>query len=303
MKAWQRDIIICGIAIVATLLATGGFLGRMTREKKVTQTDLYALVDSSSTSVLVINRPALFSKMMLSQKGFKDIFSQYIPEVFLSVIQQCPSLPKIVFSFHEQGIVMYARADRQAEAKMEGTVFRKLFSTYSPQIQKKGEIEFTYYPDAGNRYLGYYRHGNIIVASYSKRLLETTARRQLDKQHGGESHFTTLLMALDHNVPLNIIVPTDSLNLAIQVNDSTEWRIEDRWITADVYAETRTICCIGNLPYDSLGDSLYTPLSDTLCNRLQEIFPKLQIRSQADVGTETVYFTTCGKLTSNPSYE
>ena len=303
MKSYQREILICIIAIVATISAVWCFLGRMTKEKKVIQTDLYAMIDPApSGGALIINRPAIFSKMILSQKEIRELFTRFIPEIYLSVIQQTPSLSTVIFSFHEQGIAMYTKADERLADAMDKQIFRKTFNTYSPQVQKKDGITFTYYPDAENHYWGFYQYGNIFVASYSKRLLEKAAERQRrDYLPSSPDGGLRLINSLDHHVPLNLIIPADLLNLYVQTNDSTEWRIQGRWITADMYAEKGGVCCIGTLPYHPSIDSLYAPLSDTLSIRLQELFPKLQIHSQSDIGKEVVYFTTCGKLTTNPS--
>lgn len=303
MRTYQRDIFICILAILATVLAVWCFLGNMTNEKKAIQTDLYALLDTTTSGVLVINRPATFSHMILSQKGLRELFTPFIPDVYLSLIQQNPSLSTVIFSFHKQGVVMYTKADKRSVFSMNKHIFQKRFNTYSPQVKRKNEITFTYYPDAKNRYFGFYQHGNILVASYSKHLLENVAERQLCSHFSANDDLKTLLRTLDHNVPLHVIVPADTLDLYVSANDSTTWKIQDQWLTADIQAEKGRICCIGSLPYHAQIDSLYAPLSDTLTIRLQKRFPSLQIAGQPDIGTEVVYFTTCGTSTTSPSYE
>ena len=87
MKADKREIVTFTIAALATLVAVWFFLGKMQKEKKVVQTDLYTLVAPASDAILSVNRPAAFSKYILSRKPEYDAFASRIPEIYLSIIQ------------------------------------------------------------------------------------------------------------------------------------------------------------------------------------------------------------------------
>lgn len=299
MRFYQREIIISLLALIVTSTAIGYFLKGVATEKKVMQSDLYVLVDSAPTGLLVVNKPATFNRMILSQEEARQIFARFIPEIYLDIIRQIPALSSVLFAFHDKEIVMYVRADEQMIRRLDNNLLKRRFPIYTPYTQEKEGVRFTFYPDTANRFFGCYLHQHIWVASYSKRLLEQAAKRQLHNSPPTDRSLTRLLQSLDHQAPLNLLCPSQSLNLYVAVNDSTNWRIQGEWLAADVYSDQGKLCCIGNLTYHFKVDSLYAPLADSLNRRLQQIFPGLQIQTHADIDQEQVYITSCGLLTDN----
>lgn len=298
MKAYQREIVIVSIAVIATALAVWYFFGSMEKEKTIVQTNVYSILDPSPSGLLVVNRPAVFSRMMLSEQKIKGTFATYIPEIYLSIVEQHPSFPVVIFSFHEQGVVMYAKTDEGEAYLIHRKTLRPIYNTYRAPQQKKNGITFTYYPDAENRFLGCYYWNGVWVASYSKRLLEEAAERQLAEASAPDVSTPTgiqnLISTFDRHAPLNVALPASRLDLYVQISDSLEWRIQNKWLTADIYTENGTICCMGGEPYHTVLDSLYSAMADTLSLRLEHFFPQLRIKTQVDIGQETVYFTACG---------
>lgn len=76
------------------------------------QTDLYTLTAPSPEAILTVNRPAVFAGMILSKKPVYQAFASEIPEIFLSIIRKNKELSALQLSFHTQGVVMYAKADK-----------------------------------------------------------------------------------------------------------------------------------------------------------------------------------------------
>ena len=66
MKADKREIVTFVIAALATLVAVWFFLSKMQKEKETVRTDLYTLVAPASDAILSVNRPAAFTKYILS---------------------------------------------------------------------------------------------------------------------------------------------------------------------------------------------------------------------------------------------
>lgn len=297
MKTYQREIVIVILAACATALAVWYFFGSMAKEKKIVQTDVYSMLDPSPSGLLIINRPAVFTRMMLSEQKIKKVFAAYIPEIYLSVIEQNPTLPLVVFAFHPQGVVMYAKTDEGQAYLIEKKTLRPAYNTYPAPRRQKDGIAFTYYPDVENRFLGCYYWNGVWVGSFSKRLLEEAAERQRNEAadpdfstHNGIQNF---IQSLDRHAPLQVMLPADRLNLYVQVNDSLEWRIQNKWLTADIFAENGTVCCMGGEPYHAVLDTLYAAMADTLSLRLEQAFPPFHVRTQTDIGQEVVYFTSC----------
>lgn len=132
------------------------------------QTDLYTLTAPSPEAILTVNRPAVFAGMILSKKPVYQAFASEIPEIFLSIIRKNKELSALQLSFHTQGVVMYAKADKNTVSHIESEILSSTFASFAPQKQTKGEITFIYFPDTDNRFFGYYQYNGIWVASYSK---------------------------------------------------------------------------------------------------------------------------------------
>ena len=166
MKADKREIVTFVIAALATLVAVWFFLGKMQKEKDTVRTDLYTLVAPASDAILSVNRPAAFTKYILSRDSERDAFASKIPDIYLSIIQNNRNIPWLLLSFHPQGVILYAQAGNNLVGRIEKNTLQKAFGSFAPQKQKRDGITFTYYPDTGNRFFGYYQHEGIWVASF-----------------------------------------------------------------------------------------------------------------------------------------
>lgn len=293
MKADKREIVTFVIAALATLAAVWFFLGKMQKKKEIMRTDLYALVAPASDAILSVNRPSAFSKYILSRQAEYDAFASRIPAIYLSVIRNNPDLPPLLLSFHPQGVVLYAQAENDAISHIEKNTLQKAFGAFAPQKQTKNGITFTYYPDTGNRFFGYYQHNGIWVASYSKKLLEEVAQIQRNKRNYLLPDQDRLRKTFDPNAPLNLMIQADSLDLYVALADSAEWRIRNWWLGADLFTNENHLCYFGSLPYNTTADSLYIPLGDTLARRLEQSFPQFHVSNQTTHEDSRVFYTGC----------
>lgn len=293
MKADKREIVTFVIAALATLMAVWFFLGKMQKEKETARTDLYTLVAPAPDAILSINRPVAFSKYILSRKPERDAFASKIPDIYLSIIQNNRNLPWLLLSFHPQGVIFYAQVGNSYTSRIEKNTLQKAFGSFAPQKQKKDGITFTYYPDAGNRFFGYYQHEGIWVASYSKKLLEEVAQIQRNRKSYLRPDQDHLRKSFDPNAPLNLMVQADSLDLYVSLPDSAEWRVRKGWLGADLFMNENHLCYFGNLPYNSTADSLYTSLGDTLALRLEQAFPQFTVSNQTTRENSRVFYTGC----------
>lgn len=293
MRFYQREIAISLLALLITAAAIGHFIKGVTSEKEGTQHELYLLLDSAPSALLFVNKPSTFHRMMLSQEKMKQVFIPYIPEIYLNLISQIPSLSSVLFSFQEQQVIMYAKVNGKESQRLDKALTQRFFPIYMPYTQEKEGIRYTFYPDTAGRYFGCYQHQNTWVASYSKHLLEQVAKRQLQGTVLSDRPLKTVLQSLDRQAPVNLVCHAQPLNLYVAVNDSTRWQAQSEWIAADIYSDREKLCCIGNITCHFREDSLYASLADTLSCRLQQLFPGLQIQSHADVDQEQVYLTSC----------
>lgn len=293
MKADKREIVTFVIAALATLVAVWFFLGKMQKEKDTVRTDLYTLVAPASDAILSVNRPAAFTKYILSRDSERDAFASKIPDIYLSIIQNNRNIPWLLLSFHPQGVILYAQAGNNLVGRIEKNTLQKAFGSFAPQKQKRDGITFTYYPDTGNRFFGYYQHEGIWVASYSKKLLEEVAQIQRNRQSYLLPDQDRLRKSFDKNASLNLMVQSDSLDLYVSLPDSTEWGIRKGWLGADLFMNENHLCYFGSLPYNSTADSLYTSLGDTLVLRLEQAFPQFKVSNQTARENNRMFYTGC----------
>ena len=125
MKADKREIVTFVIAALATLVAVWFFLGKMQKEKDTVRTDLYTLVAPASDAILSVNRPAAFTKYILSRDSERDAFASKIPDIYLSIIQNNRNIPWLLLSFHPQGVT----ASLLPITRIPETVFSVIINT------------------------------------------------------------------------------------------------------------------------------------------------------------------------------
>lgn len=303
MKRHLRDTILCIAAAAITVLAVWFYFNAVEQKKTVAQADLYELVAPRPEALLVINRPEIFSKTLLAKEAVYKTLAMHVPEVFLLIakMEQAPS--PLFISLHPQGAVLYARADSEEARRIATYVLKPYFNTYAPQLQRKDGVDFTYYPDTGNRFFGFYEQNGAFVASYSKKLLEETAKQQAESKHIADEAIGNFRKQSDKNAPLNILVSANPLNLYVQLNDTATWAIQDQWLAADVFVGEGNLCCYGSLPYRAELDSLYAPMADTLSRRLEKLFPPMLIGHDINHDGKRIYYVGCQNSTLNPSYE
>ena len=104
------------------------------------QTDLYTLTAPSPEAILTVNRPAVFVGMILSKKPVYQAFASEIPEIFLSIIRKNKELSALQLSFHTQGVVMYAKADKNTVSHIESEILSSTFASLRPKSRPKGRL-------------------------------------------------------------------------------------------------------------------------------------------------------------------
>ena len=102
-----------------------------------------------------------------------------------------------------------------------------------------------------------------------------------------------LRKTLDSNAPLNLMIQSKLLDLYVKSNDSTLWRVRDRWLAADLFESEGNICYFSSLPYLEPADTLFRTIADTLSLRLEQHFSN-QIYEEDG----KFFYTGC----TNPSY-
>jgi hypothetical protein len=285
MKDYLKEIYITVGAILIMLLAITAYFKSVREEKASGRLDVYTLIPPNANTLLAVNRPAVFNRMILNNPSLYKMFAGEIPDVFLSIIRKNQQMALVVFSFHSQGVICYIQAGSRTAGEINKEILPERFRPYSPQKQTENGIDFYYYPDADNRFFGYYVYQGLWVGSYSRKLLERAAFQQLKGEVELPAGMNSQRTSLDVEAPLNIICPAEELGIS---------GVE--WLSADLFISEGKICCYGSLPYDAIDEALYMSIGETLSEQISRKFPRLQLSFQIGRDQEDVYLTGCSPI-------
>ena len=297
MRRLKEDIGIIVLSLLIAAVSASYFLGFLQREKEAETQDLYYLLPSQPKSVLAINQPTAFAHLLLEKTPGVDILQRWIPEAFLYFLRQEPETPFLLFSFHQEGVICYAKANKKQAEKLEHDILRSYFSAYEPQEETLHDIRFRYYADTGSRFLGCYQHEGVWVASYSKRLLEQVVRKQLlPQEQSDEDSLSPFFRQFDRNATANLLFPSDGWQIQVARHDTILWKYNLPWVCTDLFPSEGNICGFCSFPYAVPNDSLYEAMGDSLAIQLEALFPRLHVTPQTSQDSSEVYFTFCSPL-------
>lgn len=297
MRRLKEDIGIIVLSLLIAAVSASYFLGFLQREKEAETQDLYYLLPTQPKSVLAINQPTAFAHLLLEKTPGVDILQRWIPEAFLYLLRQEPETPFLLFSFHQEGVICYAKANKKQAEKLEHDILRTYFSAYEPQEEILHDIRFRYYADTGSRFLGCYQHEGVWVASYSKRLLEQVVRKQLlPQEQSDEDELSPFFRQFDRNATANLLFPSDGWQIQVARHDTILWKYNLPWVCTDLFPSEGNICGFCSFPYAVPNDSLYEAMGDSLAIQLEALFPRLHVTPQTSQDSSEVYFTFCSPL-------
>ena len=297
MRRLKEDIGIIVLSLLIAAVSASYFLGFLQREKEAETQDLYYLLPTQPKSVLAINQPTAFAHLLLEKTPGMDILQRWIPEAFLYLLRQEPETPFLLFSFHQEGVICYAKANKKQAEKLEHDILRTYFSAYEPQEEILHDIRFRYYADTGSRFLGCYQHEGVWVASYSKRLLEQVVRKQLlPQEQADEDELSPFFRQFDRNATANLLFPSDGWQIQVARHDTILWKYNLPWVCTDLFPSEGNICGFCSFPYAVPNDSLYEAMGDSLAIQLEALFPRLHVTPQTSQDSSEVYFTFCSPL-------
>lgn len=297
MRRLKEDIGIIVLSLLIAAVSASYFLGFLQREKEAETQDLYYLLPTQPKSVLAINQPTAFAHLLLEKTPGMDILQRWIPEAFLYLLRQEPETPFLLFSFHQEGVICYAKANKKQAEKLEHDILRTYFSAYEPQEETLHDIRFRYYADTGSRFLGCYQHEGVWVASYSKRLLEQVVRKQLlPQEQTDEDSLSPFFRQFDRNATANLLFPSDGWQIQVARHDTILWKYNLPWVCTDLFPSEGNICGFCSFPYAVPNDSLYEAMGDSLAIQLEALFPRLHVTPQTSQDSSEVYFTFCSPL-------
>ncbi len=286
----KRDISAFIVLFLATIVCVRYFYKNMSDEQFVASVDPYSLVIPTPTAILAVNRPPVF-KMLLPMENIRRAFSDHTPAIFLSVIRQNPDLSSFMIAYYPQGDVLYAPMDRHTA----GHIFERLdaFFAFPAQQRMEEAVAVRYYPDVDKRFLGCYYHEGMLVASYNRGLLLKTVERQRACPARILPELADLIHKKGKGGAMNLFMQSDSLDLRIQVNDSTEWRMRDHWLAIDLFHSEEGLCGFYEQPHEKELENLYPLLCDTITTRINQLFPQIRATAQASHDEAAAYFSIC----------
>lgn len=231
MRIGKKDIMAFIVLFLATIVCVRYFYKNMSDEQFVATVDPYSLVIPTPTAIFAINRPPVFEKMILPMENMRKAFSDHTPAIFLSLIQQNPDLSSFLIAYYPQGDILYAPMDSHTAER----IFKQLDAsfTFPAQQREEASVPVRYYPDVDKHFLGCYYHEGIFVVSYNRKLLVETAKKQQTYPAQIIPELADLISKKGKSGAMNLFIQSASLDLQVQMNDSTEWKMKNQWLAMD----------------------------------------------------------------------
>jgi hypothetical protein len=294
MKTYLKEILISLLALLVMSLAIVGYIRSTKIQQLNTRIDIYNVIPPDVDALLAVNRPSVFSRMILEKQALYDVFVSQIPPLFLSFVQKSQLLQSLVLSFHPQGVVCYIQVGDKMKDAIE-KMLKVYFNAYKPLKTTADGIAFYYYADVDGRFFGYFIYNGVWVGSYSKSLLEKAAEQQLNPDAASfPEEMNQLRYSFDTNAPLNIIFPVKKLNLYVSGRGASEWRITDKWLAADLFLSEDNFCCYGFLPYErGKSMAMYRSMGNVIAARIRNLYPSIRLSFRVNREEEWVYYTGC----------
>ena len=241
MRISKKDITAFFVLFLGTIVCVRYFYKHMNDEQFVATVDPYSLVVPSPTAIFAINRPPVFEKMILPMENIRKAFSDHTPAIFLSLIQQNPDLSSFLIAYYPQGDILYAPMDSHTAER----IFKQLDAsfTFPAQQREEASVPVRYYPDVDKHFLGCYYHEGIFVVSYNRKLLVETAKKQQMYPAQIIPELADLISKKDKSGAMNLFIQSASLDLQVQMNDSTEWKMKNQWLAMDLFYNEGSLCC------------------------------------------------------------
>ena len=291
MRIGKKDIMAFIVLFLATIVCVRYFYN-MSDEQFVATVDPYSLVIPTPTAIFAINRPPVFEKMILPMENIRKAFSDHTPAIFLSLIQQNPDLSSFLIAYYPQGDILYAPMDSHTAER----IFKQLDAsfTFPAQQREEASVPVRYYPDVDKHFLGCYYHEGIFVVSYNRKLLVETAKKQQMYPAQIIPELADLISKKGKSGAMNLFIQSASLDLQVQMNDSTEWKMKNQWLAMDLFYNEGSLCCFNEQPYEETLENFYPNLCDTITTRINRLFPQIKTTAQVSHDEAVVYFTVCG---------
>lgn len=277
------------------------------KEKAPAKINLFSFLLPDSESILCINNPDSFIELLKNETA-DSLFSTAIPKNACMLLKQFPGNMAWILSFHQNEILFYSHINPSELTRVQQTVFASLSPYPAQEKSLNKSISIYFYALTGKKFFGYFEHNGVIVAGYSRKLLEKAALQQIlaEKNKLKEQNpWIAISQKLNRKVPINLLFSTADLNLSLCV-DSTEKAQCPLRLTADIYYEKGNLCCFGSIPPIQMPDSLYHQLAERISQQVERLYPQLQVKTLLEIEGNTLFYTVCGKLsvsTTSPSNE
>jgi hypothetical protein len=240
MKSYRKEIVISITALLFLIFAIIAFIQLISARKTSLETNIHTLIPPNAEAVLQINRPDLLRQTAITEAGIYKALAGEIPPVFHEIISKI-RIKSALVSFQAQGAMICIP---DGDINSIPRLLQQYFKGYKPQKQSLSDVDFHYFPDAGNRFFGYYIYNNVLVGSYSRKLLERTARQQIRSEQMIAEDLLAALESADRNSPASLVIPPSMISL-----EKIGEEHEINYICLDIFTSDGKICAYTHLPH------------------------------------------------------
>lgn len=305
----QRSKKILTFLFIASAVISGlsYFILFLQKEQTREKTNLFELILPESNCILCVNQTEYLNGLLKNDTASR-LLTELIPGKAFGLLKDIPEGNTKVLSFLDEEILIYSHIDGKTKDRIQHSLFSGLSSYPAQEEIICGNIKAYFHALPEKKFLGYYIRNGVVVAGYSRKLLEKAALRQVLLEQNKTSRSSVWLSAsrkLNGNVPINLLFSTAPLKLSLCV-DSAEISLSDFTLAADIYYEKDRLCCFGSLPLIQMNDSLYHQLAEKISLQIEKLYPHLTIKTFLEVENGQLFYSVSGMSaisTVNPSNE
>lgn len=276
MKTRQIELVSVALLIAVMLGLVVFFLWRMRQEAQTERIDMRQLILRDAVAVAQINDPAKFLGVLEQQPCLKQYFVQSIPDDYFRLLRQIRQTP-VLLTYYPRGTVMLFRPENSSGE------FESCFANEETFTVEKDNRLFVFYPRTKNRFFGSFRHGDVCVVSYSRKLLEAVNNQIRFERFTSLEELRKGVSQYDKHALLNVFYP---------VSGSREWH------SADIRLRQQQVCCVINETLIQQTDSIVTAIADSLAQKIRQIIPGIELQQDYSLTDSLVLYSFCATLTS-----
>lgn len=179
---------------------------RLSYDKEVFDTDIYACIAPRASLVININRNHGLETLYLYNSDFK-----YLTQTLGKSI----SFPLVIAQYEGEGTVLLSKVNKEKEDEIKHLLKEKLSSGFAPKERTYKNARILFYSLPDNRFLACLFYKGIFAVSKNYKLLEELADANPNISYFENEAHIEVLQKVKNNSPVSFFINTGSVTFAV----------------------------------------------------------------------------------------